>query len=468
MMMPILFLAAIAAYLCSAIYPSLVLDWILSIISVFIVISVFRFAKRFVQVLGTIMLAIGFGLLATYGAAWHSYILGFGRMMNVLSLFALIPLIAIPIELGHYAIRVQAIIQKRVKHSGLLYTITSFLSFVSSSFMNLAALPMMYHTMRPSVDFYPIGQKERFLSRSITHGYSMPTLWTPVTPIVGIVVEMTGVKWSHILPVVIPFSLLGVAVDCMMAHWIAKRRQKQLGQTAISEASAARESAVDLQFQQASKEKASHPIQIPLAILIFNGLISMLERTAHVGFLLIVTLLVIPYAFAWSLLLSKGRAFIRAAKKKLPEHLLHMKDQFFIFLSAGFMISAIQGTGAGHVINETLGTVKNVIGAELFILLIPLIPFGLAFLGLQPAVALALTAESMNPQALGVSVELTAVAMLTGAAAAFLMGPYNATAAMMASLTKNSAYKVSNWNAPFTITFLLMSMVLLIILKIAG
>ncbi|MFC3343336.1 hypothetical protein ACFOHW_13265 [Paenibacillus abyssi] len=433
-----------------------------------IVISVFRFAKRFVQVLGTLMLAIGLSLLVTYGAAWHSYILGFGRMMNVLSLFALIPLIAIPIELGRYAVRVQAIIQKRVKHSGLLYTITSFLSFVSSSFMNLAALPMMYHTMRPSVDLYPIGQKERFLSRSITHGYSMPTLWTPVTPIVGIVVEMTGVKWSHILPIVIPFSLLGVAVDCLMAHWNAKRRQKQLGQTAMSEVSAARESAVELQVQQLNKEKASHPIQILLAILIFNGLISMLESTAHIGFLLIVTLLVIPYAFVWSLLLSKGRGFIRAAKKKLPEHLLHMKDQFFIFLSAGFMISAIQGTGAGHVINETLGMVKNVIGAELFILLIPLIPFGLAFLGLQPAVALALTAESMNPQALGVSVELTAIAMLTGAAAAFLMGPYNATAAMMASLTKSSAYKVSNWNAPFTLTFLLMSMVLLIILKIAG
>jgi hypothetical protein len=100
--------------------------------------------------------------------------------------------------------------------------------------------------------------------------------------------------------------------------------------------------------------------------------------------------------------------------------------------------------------------------------LIPLIPFTLAFLGLQPAVALALTAESMNPQALGVSVELMAIAMLTGAASAFLMGPYNATVAMMASLTKKSSYKLSRWNAPFTMTFLLMSMLLLIILKIMG
>ncbi|WP_019122323.1 hypothetical protein [Brevibacillus massiliensis] len=468
MRLPTLFLTAIVAYLCSALYPSVLLDWLIAIVSLLIVFTVFRFAKRFVQVLGSLMLAIGIALLVLYGAPLPSYILCFGRMLNILSLFAFIPLIVIPIELGRYAVRVQAIIQQNVKHSGLLYAITSFMAFISSSFMNLAALPMVYQTMRPSVELFPISEKERFLSRSITHGFSMPTMWTPVTPIVGIVVEMTRVKWSHILPIVIPFSLLCVVVDCLMAFAVAKRRQKQLAQSLISEMAAARECTGAAEARLTAAEKAGHPVQILAAILIFNGLISVLESSAHVGFLLVVTLIVIPYAFLWSLLLGQGRAFIHSAKKKLPEQLLHMKDQFFIFLSAGYMISAVQSTGAGHVVNESLAMVKNAVGADVFILLIPLIPFTLAFLGLQPAVALALTAESMNPQALGVSVELMAIAMLTGAASAFLMGPYNATVAMMASLTKKSSYKLSRWNAPFTMTFLLMSMLLLIILKIMG
>ncbi|MFM1651841.1 hypothetical protein ACI7RC_07045 [Brevibacillus sp. B_LB10_24] len=468
MRLPTLFLTAIVAYLCNSLHPSVLLDWLIAIVSLFIVISVFRLAKRFVQILGSLMLAVGIALLVLYGAPWQSYILGFGRMLNILSLFALIPLIVIPIELGRYAVRVQAIIQQNVKHPGLLYAITSFMSFVSSSFMNLAALPMMYQTMRPSVELYPISEKERFLSRSITHGFSMPTMWTPVTPIVGIVVEITGVKWSHILPIVIPFSLLGIVVDCLMAFAVAKRRQKQLAQSSISETAAAHESTGESETRRTATEKGGHPVHILAAILIFNGLISVLDSTAHVGFLLIVTLIVIPYAFVWSLLLGQGRAFLQSARKKLPEQLLRMKEQFFIFLSAGYMISAIQSTGAGHVVNESLLMVKNAVGADVFILMIPLIPFALAFLGLQPAVALALTAESMNPQALGVSIELMAIAMLTGAAAAFLMGPYNATVAMMASLTKKSSYKLSRWNAPFTITFLLMSMLLLIILKIAG
>jgi hypothetical protein len=145
-----------------------------------------------------------------------------------------------------------------------------------------------------------------------------------------------------------------------------------------------------------------------------------------------------------------------------------MKEQFFVFLSAGFLIASIQATGSGHGINMWIMAIKDFVGADLFLLFIPLIPLGLAFVGLHPAVGLALTAESLNPQALGISMELTAIAMLTGAATAFLMGPYNATAGMMASLTGENPYKVSNWNIPFTGAYLLMAMLLLIVLKKAG
>lgn len=468
MALPALFLVAIAAYLCSVLFPGALLDWLVSSVSLIIVAAVFRMVKPFIRMLGMIMLGIGLCLLLADHAGWQQYVLSFGRMLNVLSLFALIPLIAIPIELGQYALRVQVIIQRKVKSSGLLYSITSGLAYISSSFMNLASLPMMYQTMRPSIDLYPIGQKERFMSRSITHGFAMPTVWTPVTPIVGIVVEMTGVRWLHILPILIPFSIAGLAADCLIAHWIASRRRKRLGASAVEEASAARESGDYAEALSAKAAQASHPLQIVIAILAFNGLISVLEATSHAGFLLLVTLTVIPYAFVWAALIGKGRAFLKKSREKLPVHLLKMKDQFFIFLSAGFMISAIQTTGASGQINAALGTVMDLVGPQLFLLLIPLMPLGLAFLGLQPAVALALTAESMNPQALGVPPELTAVAMLTGAAAAFMMGPYNATASMMAGLIDKSSHKVSHWNAPFTAAYLGMALLLLLVLKFTG
>jgi hypothetical protein len=467
-MRQILFIMAIVAYLCSVFYSNRILDFIISFLSILIVIIIYVSVKRFVQCLGTVFLLIGMTLLFLNESPWTSYFYGFGNMLKVLSLFALIPIISIPIVLGNYATRIQAMILTKISRSGLLYTVTSIMAYILSSFMNLATLPMIYHTIRPSLDLYPIEQKERFISRAITHGYSMPIMWTPVAPIVGVIVEMTGVQWSSILPIVVPFSILGLVLDGLIGRWNANHRYKESSQTIIDEVSAARESAVQMGTQQSRSIKSSHPLQIILAILIFNAMIFILEINSGFSFLLLVTVSVIPFALIWSLLLGKGKLFFLQSKSMMQSHLLNMKEQFFIFLSAGFMISAIQTTGTGHSINLGIIVVKDFVGADIFLLLIPLIPFALAFIGIHPAVGLALVAEALNPQALGLSVDLVAIAMLIGATMAFLMGPYNATSNMMANLIGKSSYQVSNWNAPFTLAYLLMSMLLLLLLKNVG
>lgn len=494
-MKQLLFLAAIAIYLGSAVYPGAALEWAVSALSFLIVVIAFFSAGKFVRAIGGVFLAVGFGLLAVYKASPADMLLSFGYMMNVLSLFALIPLIALPIELGRYGVRVQAAVRARVRSSGMLYALTSFLSYVFCSFMNLGALPMVHQTIRPSLKLFPIRERDRFISRAITHGYSMPVIWTPVSPILGIVVEMTGVRWSALLPIVIPLSLLGLALDWAIAMWIANRRRKQAGVSAaseLSEAASGRSEAASELSEAASEvsaaaevteargqapvkpadenagSQAKHPAHIFAAILIFNVLVSLLELLTHVSFLLLVSMTVIPFAFLWSLLIGQGLSFIRRARTRLPEQVLRMQDQFLVYLSAGFMITAIQSTGAGRVLNSGLGTFKDAIGADLFLLFIPLIPLGLAFVGLHPAVGLALAAESLDPAALGISPQITAIAMLTGATTAFLMGPYNATAGIMAGLINRSPYKVSNWNAPFTAAYLAMSTIVLLILQKGG
>jgi len=470
-----LFLAAIAANLLWALFPKLPLHWLISVLCISIVAVVFASVKPFVRLLGSLFLAIGFGLLLVHGAPWSAFVLSFGGMLNILSLFALVPVVAVPIQLGRYADRVQSIIRRQVRHSGVLYAITSSMSYMFSSFMSVAALPMVYHTIRSSVDLYPIADKERFISRSITHGFGMPLVWTPVTPMVGIIVEMTGVRWTSILPIVIPLSFLGLLLDWLTAMWIANRRRKRLAGAALRELAAAGDpafadvrGAAPPERAESSGAKPHHPAQIFVVILAFNVLISALERFTDLSFLVLVTLSVIPFAWAWSSLIGASRAFVVQAKKAVPEQLLKMKDQFFVFLSAGYMIAAVQTTGTDLAVSSALGAFKDAVGAELFLVLVPLLPFAMAFVGIHPAVALALAAGALNPAALGISVELIAVAMLAGAAGSFLVGPYNATVGIMSSLVDRSAYRVSNWNLPFTAGFLAMCMTALFFLQKGG
>ncbi|GAB7387797.1 hypothetical protein BSNK01_16340 [Bacillaceae bacterium] len=467
-----LFAGTIGVYLLSNIFPEAPWDLAISVLSLACVIcTVFR-VPRFLQALGLIFLGLGSTMLAMSGADWGQYLFSFGNMLPLLSLFALIPILALPIKLGNYAQAVQKIIQRKVKRSSHLYMLTSGLSYFLSSFLNLATLPMMYYSIRPAVDLFPIRHKERFLSRSITHGYSMPILWTPVAPIVGIVIEMTDVSWASLLPVLLLISLAGLVLDWMTGAWIAQKRRKNRNLLSAKEDSATEEEAgrakgeMAVASEEAPAKKAGSLMHIFVAILLFNLVVMMLEHWFDYSFLFLVALLVIPFSLVWSLWLREGRGFVQGLNAHFQTHLLKMKDQFFIFLSAGFFLSALKVSGVDDTLNQWILGVKDVVGDQFFITLLPLIPFALAFSGLHPAVALALVAEALNPQSLHIAPNVLAVAMLSGAVTAFLMGPYNATLGIMSNIVKESPYRVSNWNAPFTLLYIVFVMLVLLLLQV--
>jgi hypothetical protein len=240
-----------------------------------------------------------------------------------------------------------------------------------------------------------------------------------------------------------------------------KRKRASFGtNTAIDETAAA------IEGESVKSRRAGKLSHILIAILLFNIMISILEHALSLSFLIVVSLLVIPFVFAWCLLLGQAGSFTSGLVEHYHHHLLKMKDQFFIFLSAGFFLSAIEFSSADHVVNGWIMLFKNVIGIEIFILFIPLIPLILAFIGLHPAVSLALLAGTLDPHSLDVSPYILTVSMLAGAVAAFLMGPYNATIGLMSTIVKTSSYKVSNWNSLFTISFLCLALLYLIVLQL--
>lgn len=456
-MLRFMLLLVIFLYLLSTLLPQLDIGVLLSILSLVIVLCTFVLAKRFVQILGGTFLILGVVLLWKSGSDWKQYILSFGPMLDLLTMFTLIPILGIPIKLGGYSEAIQTIIQKKVKTSGRLYIMTSGISYFFSIFMNLATLPMTYYSIRPALGVFPIQNKERFMSRAISRGFAMPLLWAPVTPIVGIVITMTGVSWVSILPYVIPLSILGLGLDWYLG---ARKSQKMLvpqNSDTVHEIAAT--------VEQAPLGRPVRVLQILLAIIIFNIIVSLVEKQFPYPFLILVSLIVIPFAFAWSLFLQNGKAFGTHLFQHLQSFSVSMKDSFFIYLSAGFFISTINISNTDEMLYGWIIKFINVAGIELFLIMLPLIPLGLAFLGLHPAVSLALMIEGLNPSAIGISPHILTVAMLAGAVSAFLVGPYNATLGLMSNIVKVSSYKVSNWNITFTALYIGWVMMYLFILQ---
>ncbi|WP_260871581.1 hypothetical protein [Bacillus sp. X1(2014)] len=454
-----MFFVVILMYLFSVLLPGLHLGVLISSLSLLIVLVTIFQAKRFVQVLGGTFLLFGVVLLSTSGASWQQYILSFGPMLDLLTMFTLIPILGIPIKLGGYSGGIQNMITKRIKTSGQLYMITSGISYFFSIFMNLATLPMTYYSIRPALDVIPVENKERFMSRAITRGFAMPLLWAPVTPIVGIVITMTGVSWVSILPYVIPLSIVGVGVD----WYIGSRRANIMIHN--KQDLSVHETAATIEITDPAN-RSRRVLQILLAIVIFNVVISLVESQFPYPFLILVSLMVIPFSFTWSLFLKKGKEFGAHLLNHLKSFSVSMKDQFFIYLSAGFFISTINISHANVMLDAWVNKFINFAGVEIFLILLPLIPLALAFLGLHPAVSLALMTEGLNPEVVGISPHILTVAMLAGAVSAFLVGPYNATLGLMSSIVKESSYKVSNWNLSFASIYIGCVMLYLFILQL--
>ncbi|RYL90335.1 hypothetical protein EWI07_11845 [Sporolactobacillus sp. THM7-4] len=449
-MIRFLYLAAIISYIAASFFPQQsFLTVTVSILSMTSVLVSLRFVRGLALVFGLIFLGGGYLLLLWSRAEAIYYVTSFGEMIQMVTLFALIPILSLPIRLGHYDDEVRGIIRKKIKGPDQLYMLTSCMSYFFSSFMNLAALPMTYYAIAPAAAEYPIHDQKRYLSRAITHGYAMPLLWSPVTPIVGTVLYLTGTSYMKVLPYLLVLSGGGLLLDWIFAAHPFKtwHARKQLKTSRKQSAAAALDGTIS--------QKPVRLLHILAAIIILNALITLLDHIFAVSFLFLVSLLVLPLAWIWCLLIKKGHLFLTGVKDHFITYIPKMQNQFFIFLSAGFFITALN---VSHIDDQVTGWVNTLIhftGIRLFLVLLPIIPFVLAFFGLHPAVGLALISEALHADILNQAPVVVTLAMLGGAIPAFLMGPYNATLGMMSGILNERPFKLSNWNFSFTLLYLL-------------
>lgn len=448
----ILYLITMGSYILATIFPHFsLLKYTVSFFCMLTVLMSLKNVRGLALIFGSLFLISGTWMLIAGHAALSAYVTSFGEMIQLVTLFAIIPVLSLPIQYGHYADEVSSIIHRKIKKESQLYALTSVVSYFFSSFMNLAALPLTYHSIAPSVSSYPITNQKRYLNRAITHGYAMPLLWSPITPIVGTVLYLTGTVYIQVLPFLLILSVVGLLLDWGIAsHFMRMLLMRIAGRKMRKETAAA---------QPYKNDRPVHSgklLHIFIAVILLNALIVLLDHVFPVSFLFLVSLIVIPFAYFWCLLIGQAQPFFSGVRQHFQFYIPKMQNQFFIFLTAGFFITALQVSHIDIFVTRWVDGLIQFSGFRVFIILLPLIPFALAFIGLHPAVGLALISEALQSQLLQQSPIVVTIAMLGGAIPAFLMGPYNATLGMMASLLDEKPFTLSNWNFAFTCSYLIL------------
>ncbi|MFU2016045.1 hypothetical protein ACM6Q7_13380 [Peribacillus butanolivorans] len=436
----IVFTLAVVLFLVFQLVPFKGLGFILSIVSIFAIVFSLLSCNFFTRVMSIIFLTLGTLMVGSKGISFLSYVKLYGDMLYLLSLFAIVPLLSIPIQAGGYREVFKQLFQGRIHSSSHLYRTITGLSYFLGCFLNMAAVPITHASVKSTVDAWPIKKPERFLASSIIQGFSLPIMWTPLSGILGVVLYVTKVEWLNIFPALLCISLVTLGFNWLIFTLVERVKQSGVDQKEVAAAEAS-----PLFYRKMS--------QIVLAIVLLLFLIVSVDAIFSLGLVVSVTLLTLPFAWIWCLLLRKSTDYWPGVKHHFTHKIVDMSESFSIFLSAGFFVQALHYSGNDHLVNQLFVQYDKMVGVHLFLITLPFLTLLFSFIGMHPIVVVNLLAQSLKTDVLGITPEQIAVAFLGGAVLTFYLGPFSGTLGLMSSIINVRPMRIAGWSLLYAAAF---------------
>ncbi|MBX5435880.1 MAG: hypothetical protein IRZ33_01530 [Alicyclobacillaceae bacterium] len=473
------FLAAVFVYLISVIIPWPPLQESLPYLSIAALLTAWPAASAVSKGLTFLFLAAGTALVWTGHPGPRSVIQSFGSMLNLLSLFSVVPILAIPIVAGDYQQAVERLFEGRHLSPRRLYLTIAGLSYLLASLMNIAAIPMMYQSVARLVEQRRIPEPTRFLMSSIVVGYAMPLAWSPIAAVVAAIVDITGIRWAQAVPVTLALSFAGLAIGVAIFRITGSN---QAAKEAAATAASGPPSAVPPAARQQSAAPApsadalsefGRPIHgnaaatgtavparsgklwhIGLAVVLFFAAMQSLQSLTGWAMIEVIAILAMPFAWLWSLLLGRQPIFWkRLAQQRKSVQALH--NTFSVFTAAGYFVQCLHQSTYVHAFDTAFIHASWAIGPTGFVALVPIVTVVLSLVGLHPVVTISLLGAALTPSVLHVSPIWLAIGLFGGGVTSFVLSPFNATANVAASVSGVQPSEIIRWNAAFSILFLL-------------
>lgn len=456
------FILSVVLYLLGALAPNPILHFTMSLASILSLILAFFAASRTSQGLTIVFLFAGGLLVGQQHFTIAQILLSFGSMLQLLSLFSVVPILALPIQIGNYQRSVQRFVGVKILPARVMYFTIELLSYILGSLMNIAAIPMMYQSVRQLVEESNVAEEQQFLTKSIITGYAMPLIWSPVAAVVAAVVSVTRVSWVSILPISFALSLVGLGLSMALHKFTLKHTDSiPKHSDSIQEPFVNPKTNHPTSLQRLGSGNSGQKLHglwnILLGISIFILAMTALQRTTTLSMIEIISILSIPFAWAWSLFLRQSREFWRSLKG-YQKSVKNLHNTFAVFTAAGFFVEVLQHSPYIKTIDEGLVAASQQLTPAVFIAFIPVLTVLLSLIGFHPVVSITLLGAALHPQVLHVSPVWLSIALLGGGVITFIVSPFNATLNVTGTVSGESPGRLMRWNLPFVLAFLLMVM----------
>lgn len=390
------------------------------------------------------LLSSGAVMLWAAAAPAQVWLQCFGQMAHLVALFSLVPLLALPVHLGGYGRAMSTLLAGRVSGMGALNRLVSLLAYGCGAFMTMATIPIMFSSLKPVLADLPPEERARFVTVSITSSHVLAMLWSPVSGVLAAI--LTGLKlgWIAVVGVMLPLSVLALLAQWLLFAGADRQARLHLPQPAGTSSPA--------QLAGARRKL----LQFIAVILALVAITVGLEQGLHLGLVMAVVLTLIPFTLVWAIAIGHGRAFLPGALTDLGQRLPRMAEMFAMFLAGGFFASALHASGYVHQVNQAMLGFDQMVGSTGFLLALPFVAMAAALVGMHPLVAIAVLAESLRPELLGIPAPHLAIALTGGALLTYMCGPFGGTVGLVSSYAGAPAWRVAAWNLPYALVYLVL------------
>ncbi|WAT81150.1 hypothetical protein [Bacillus safensis] len=435
----LVFTLLISLYIVHQLFPAPILSYFVGLLAAASLTISFKKANGLYLKTGAVFLIIGLFLFFLSGQPLHTFFLHFHSMLGLLSLFFMLPFIHSLIHVGHFDTQLNKLLTLHTTSSNQLYRKSSFVTHILGMFLNIATIPLLYTSLKPSLESLKERVKQHLYTRNLLRSYALCLSWSPVEVLVSVTIDATKLKYYQIAPITFGLMVVVLAIDWMLFS----RQSKRLPNIIQSSETNANPHRI--------KRKT---LQLAFMLLGFMTVVSLVDAWFGKGYLFAVVLTIIPFALLFSSVIKKRKQYIAVSVPHWKERTRQLSNYMCLFLSAGFFVDMLLATNSMQPIQAFIVSISD---HDIWVYCV----IGLYFLitalcGFHPLVSLALLVSMMAPVIPELPALPIAIMLIVAGTSTVMFSPFNVSVSLLADLMKVNPYRITRWNIWFASLYISM------------
>ncbi|WP_255473304.1 hypothetical protein [Planomicrobium sp. CPCC 101110] len=357
--------------------------------------------------------------------------------MPLLTLLAMLPWMTSVVKSGRFDRDLKQVMEVNVKDLGKLYPRSSIITLVMAAFLNLTSTTIAQDVLKKNLKTFDKKVRNSFINTTTLRGYSLALLWSPLEILLAASIFATGVDYLDLLPWLLLISGVTLLVDSIWGRY--QYRKYTYNHVACAG------QPIDM------KKLIKKLLHLISALALFLTLVVSLGNLFNLEFIFTVTVLILPFSLAWSVLMKRFRRFWVIGWETWKEKTNSMQNFIVLFISLAFFANSSNGTSFLDVIQEPLVGMADkpwMVMITIQLLFIFLSMFGIhpvATIGILSSVVSTLIAF-MNPISLAIILVTSSISTLT-------VGTYGLVVTLTSANMNQSPYNITLQNMPFALLF---------------